>query len=192
MSRKYESGGDVGTIANNPGDIGGKSYGTYQIIKSNIPGFINYLKEAGGGVAKNFEGKTPGSAEFDKAWKELAAKEPEFFGRLQHNYIQATHYAPAVGKVEKATGLNVAERSPAIQDVLWSTSVQHGSGGAANIFKNAGITDNMTDAEIIIRIYRERSADNGKKYFPSSSDAVRKSVVNRFKSELADALKMIN
>lgn len=192
MSRKYESGGDVGTIANNPGDIGGKSYGTYQIIKSNIPSFINYLKEAGGGIAKNFEGKAPGSTEFDKAWKALAAKEPEFFGRLQHNYIQATHYAPAVSKVEKSTGLNVAERSPAIQDVLWSTSVQHGSGGAANIFKSAGITSNMTDAEIIIRIYRERSADNGKKYFPSSSDSVRKSVVNRFKSELSDALKMID
>lgn len=86
----------------------------------------------------------------------------------------------------------MAERSPAIQDVLWSTSVQHGSGGAANIFKNAGITDNMTDAEIIVRIYRERAANDGKKYFPSSSDAVRKSVVNRFKSELADALKMLS
>lgn len=149
------------------------------------------MKEAGGGVAKNFEGKKPGSAEFDKAWKDLASKEPEFFDRLQHNYIQSTHYAPAVNKVEKATGLNIADRSAAIQDVLWSTSVQHGSGGAATIFKNAGITDNMTDAEIIIRIYRERSANDGKKYFPSSSDAVRKGVVNRFKSELSDALKMI-
>lgn len=191
LSRKYESNGNPATIANNAGDIGGKSYGSYQIIKSNISSFLSYLKEADSTAYKSLSGSAAGSESFDKAWKAYAAKEPEHFERLQHNYIQNSHYVPAVNKVDKAIGLNIADRSAAIQDVLWSTSVQHGSGGAATIFKNAGITANMTDAEIIIRVYRERSADNGNKYFPSSSDSIRKGVVNRFKSELADALKML-
>ncbi|OKP91424.1 hypothetical protein [Paenibacillus sp. P32E] len=191
MSRKYESSGNPATIANNPGDIGGKSYGSYQIIKSNMPNFLNYLKDADSTAYANFSGKTIGGTTFDQAWKDYAAKEPEQFERLQHNYILATHYAPAVGKVEKATGLNIADRSKAVQDVLWSTSVQHGPGGAATVFKNAGITASMSDAQIIQRVYAERGADNGTKYFSSSSDSVRKGVVNRFKSELIDALKML-
>lgn len=103
----------------------------------------------------------------------------------------SSHYVPAVKSVEKSTGLNVAGRSSALQDVLWSTSVQHGPGGAAKIFKNAGITSSMTDAQIIQRIYAERGDNNGNKYFSSSSADVRKSVVNRFKSEMVDALKML-
>lgn len=156
-----------------------------------MPNFLNYLKETDSTAYANFAGKTIGGTTFDRAWKDYAAKEPDHFERLQHNYIQATHYAPAVGKVEKATGLNVADRSAAVQDVLWSTSVQHGSGGAAKVFKNAGITADMTDAQIIQRVYAERGANNGNKYFSSSSEDVRKGVVNRFKSELIDALKML-
>lgn len=191
LSSKYESGGNPGTIANNPGDIGGKSYGTYQIIKSNVPSFLNYLKTADKEAFNNFAGKTVGGTTFDNAWKTYAANNPDKFEQLQHDYIESTHYKPALSKVEKSTGLDVSSRSKALQDVLWSTSVQHGSGGAANIFKNAGITENMSDMQIIQRIYAERSADNGKRYFSSSSDSVRQSVVNRFKSELIDALRML-
>jgi hypothetical protein len=153
--------------------------------------FLNYLKSADQSIYNAFAGKTVGGTTFDAAWKSIAAKQPEKFEQLQHDFIQNSHFAPAVSKVEKAIGLNVSDRSTALQDVLWSTAVQHGSGGAATVFKNAGITSGMTDQEIILRIYAERAKDNGKKYFASSSDAVRNSVVNRFKSELQDALKML-
>ncbi len=153
--------------------------------------FLNYLKEADPYTYKAFAGKTVGGTTFDAAWKAIASKEPEHFARLQHNYIQNSHYVPAVSKVEKATGLDIANKSAAVQDVLWSTAVQHGSGGATNVFKNAGITPGMSDREIIIRVYAERSKDNGKKYFKNSSESVRNSVVKRFKTELQDALKLL-
>jgi hypothetical protein len=40
-------------------------------------------------------------------------------------------------------------------------------------------------------VYLERAASNGMKYFGSSTPAVRRSVVSRFKNELADALKSL-
>ncbi|MCE3202466.1 hypothetical protein K3T49_22845 [Paenibacillus sonchi] len=152
---------------------------------------MNYLKEQAPAAYKALAGKSAGSSAFDSAWKAYAAKEPDYFARLQHNYIQASHYVPAVKSVKSATGLDVADRSAAVQDVLWSTAVQHGSAGAAKVFRNAGITSGMSDAEIIRRVYAERSADNGKKYFSSSSSAVRNGVLNRYKSELLDAMKML-
>jgi hypothetical protein len=69
---------------------------------------------------------------------------------------------------------------PALQNVLWSVAVQHGAGGAASIFKNAGIRSGMSEADIIRRVYAERSAGNGSKYFSRSSSSIRKSVVRRF------------
>ncbi|OMD69198.1 hypothetical protein BSK48_17125 [Paenibacillus odorifer] len=191
LARKYESSGNPGTIADNAGDYGGKSYGSYQIIKRNMHNFLDYLENNDKTAYNNFAGKTIGGSTFDKAWKDYASKEPEHFERLQHNYTMSVYYVPAVKNVEKATGLNVADRSKAVQEALWSTAVQHGSSGAGKVFKNAGITSNMTDAQIIQRIYAERGADNGNKYFPSSSADIRKSVVNRFKSEMVDALKML-
>lgn len=78
-----------------------------------------------------------------------------------------------------------------MQNAVWSTAVQHGQSGANKVIKNAGINPNMSDAEIIRRIYTERAANNGKKYFPSSSTKIQQSVVRRFQSELKDAYKLL-
>jgi hypothetical protein len=85
----------------------------------------------------------------------------------------------------------VSKKSLAVQNVLCSTATQHGTGGAVKIFKAAGIKNGMTDSEIIRRIYKERGANNGRKYFGRNSSAIRQSVVRRFQSELDDALAML-
>jgi hypothetical protein len=48
-----------------------------------------------------------------------------------------------------------------------------------------------TDSAIIRAVYAERRAENGGRYFPSSTQAIRNSVVNRFHNEEADALKSL-
>ena len=83
------------------------------------------------------------------------------------------------------------KRSNALQQVLWSVSVQHGPGGAKKIFSRAGINNKMSDAQIIDAVYRERSANKGMKYFPSSSQSIRNSVLRRFESEKKDAISML-
>lgn len=193
LSSKYESSGNPGTVAHTPGDIGGASYGTYQLATNtgSVKSFVNYLKNVSPSMYQQLAGKKPGTAAFDSAWKKVAASNPQQFNSLQHEYMRQGTFAPAVSKIVKSTGLDVSKRSEALQSVLWSTATQHGVGGANKVFKNAGISPNMSDAEIIRRIYTERAANNGMKYFPSSSPSVRKGVVNRFKSEVNDALSML-
>lgn len=192
MSSKYESGGNAGSIARTKGDIGGASYGTYQLTTASgsAKSFVDSLKNVDKAAYIKLVGKTPGTAAFDAAWKSVAAGNPNF-GTYQHDYIQQKYFDPAVSSVKKTIGLDVTKRSQAVQDAIWSTAVQHGSGSVSKILKNAGVNTIMNDAEIIRRIYAERAAGNGSKYFSSSSTAVRNSVVKRFGSEMKDALNML-
>lgn len=153
--------------------------------------FLKYTQTNAPEVYRALQGKQPGTAAFDQAWRQLASSNPSGFVQVQHNFIQASHYDPAAAAIKKSIGFDASKASPIIQDVLWSTAVQHGSQGANNIFRAAGIRPDMSDREIIQRIYAERAANNGMKYFSKSSEAIRKSVVNRFKREMQDALGRI-
>jgi hypothetical protein len=155
--------------------------------------FLKFLKGAAPEMFGALAGKTPGGAAFNNAWKALANGNPKAFDQMQHNFIKQSHYDPAANKVYQSTGLNINKHSLALQNVLWSIATQHGSAGASRIFKNAigGKGSTMSDEAIIRAVYNERMAGNGMKYFPSSSQSIRNSVVNRFKNELADALAML-
>jgi hypothetical protein len=192
LSRKYESGGDPGRIARNAGDIGGASYGTYQLTTSSgsAKAFVQSLKNTAPDAYKKLVAHPVGSKAFDAAWKQVAATNKNF-GDLQHSYAKSIYYDNAAKSILKNTGLDVNKRSKAVQDAIWSTAVQHGSGGVQKVVKGAGITPAMSDTEILKRIYAERGANNGMKYFKSSSASIRQGVVNRFKNELQDALKMV-
>jgi hypothetical protein len=68
---------------------------------------------------------------------------------------------------------------------MWSTSVQHGGGGASGIF-NKVFKEGMTEEDLIKAIYAERGTK-----FKSSTAQVRSSVQNRFAQEQQLALGMI-
>ena len=127
VSEKYESGGrGVGTISTGKGDAGGVSYGTYQLASKTgtMRKFLN-SKEAEP-YAGRFEGLEPGTPEFNKAYKEAVKSDPEGFSEAQHAYIKRTHFDP-VAAYAKAKGIDVND--PAIQEALWSQSVQHSGRG---------------------------------------------------------------
>jgi hypothetical protein len=151
--------------------------------------FLTYVKGKDPGSYKTLIGKTIGSSSFDNAWKNLARTKPAEFQKLQHDFIKQSHFTPAANKVKSGIGLDVTRRSTALQNVVWSMSTQHGSGGAYNIFRNAGIKSHMSDADIIKRLYAERSKVD--KYFSRSSSGVKRGVYNRFQNELKDALAML-
>lgn len=153
--------------------------------------YLSYLQKNYPDQYRVLSGKSPGSSAFNSAWKSLAGSNPGAFEQSQENFIKGSHYEPARSSVLKLTGVDFSKRSSALQNVLFSVSTQHGPGGAAKLIKRAGITTGMSDTEIINRIYDERSADGGSRYFGKSSPSVRSSVVNRFKSERKDALNML-
>ncbi|CAF1630117.1 unnamed protein product [Rotaria magnacalcarata] len=201
LSAKYETGGrGSGTINNYKkgasGDPGGASYGTYQIATKTgtMKGFLKFLNEKDTKMAEKLNSLTPGTDEFDEEWKNLANKEE--FGTFQHDFIKSTHYDKTLSKLSTnyKLDMNLDQRSSVIKDVIWSTSVQHGPSGAAKVINNAlegQDIASLTDKEIIKRVYAERGAENGMKYFSKSSEAIRKGVVNRFENEERDAVKQL-
>ena len=205
LSARYESRGNPATIGWD--STGGFSYGTYQLaanrgvmgefhawIERNHRDLAAPLLEAGGPSAAR-----AGTAAYKAAWAQVMATPAG--AEAQHNYAVIAYYVPAARLIERNTSLDCNTRSLTLQNTVWSAAIQHGPGGARNIYKRAiaslgyppsevTLTD-PSDAALIRAVYSERRAENGSKYFRSSTAAVRSSVVNRFHNEEADALRSL-
>lgn len=190
LSKRYESSGNPAAIGHDR--VGGWSYGTYQIacntgtmskfivwLAETYPEFAQRLQIAGG--AKSASG---GSMSFRSAWADLAKDQD--FAIAQHGFIKSTHYDPLVSGV-RTLGLDITDRSGAMQDVAWSTAVQHGVGGGIDVFRDAldGRYD-LPDSLLIPLIYKERRGRFGK-----STERVRDAVMRRFDAECNQAMAML-
>lgn len=198
LSAKYETGGrGPGTVSTGAGDPGGVSYGSYQMAtKMGMP--QKFVKQTGFPWLADFQSLNAGTTEFRACWKRIATNETDAFQKCQHEYIKKTHYDLLAAKILDDDGLDVNTRSRALQDVVWSTAVQHG-GATSMVHKalanvSASKTDPGFDEQLIRAIYAERGrkkADGNLAYFSRSSPNVQKGVANRFKNELNDALAML-
>lgn len=200
LSEKYETGGrGAGTVSGGQGDPGGVSYGSYQMTSKPNRGTVGrFVAQADFPFRDRFAGLVPGTAQFSAAWKQLAAAQPATFQESQHDYIKRTHFDPLVAKIKAQDKVDITTRSRALQDVIWSTSVQHGPGSSiphvAIASLSVGPDSPDFDRRLISAIYAERGrmkASGVLAHFPRCSPAVRKGVANRFKSEERDALKML-
>jgi len=198
LSAKYETGGrGPGVVSTGAGDPGGVSYGSYQMAtKMGVP--QKFVAQPGFPWRADFQNLTAGTADFTACWKRIAANETDAFQKAQHSYIKKTHYDLLAAKILNDDGLDVNTRCRALQDVVWSTAVQHG--GATSMVHKAlanvtcARTDPAFDEQLIRAIYAERGRkkpDGNLAYFSKSSPNVQKGVANRFKNELIDALAML-
>lgn len=185
-SRKYEVGkGGPATVSSGKGDYGGVSYGTYQ-LSSKMGTCAAFVKRMG--YTQYFGFAEPGTANFSALWKTA----PEYysnFGADQHEFIKITHYDPQIEHLKK-NGIDLSKRGPAVQDSIWSTSVQFG--GATNLIVKAlkGVDVNkMSDIELVSAIQDYKIANNSV-LFKSSSPAVRSSTLTRAKNEKADLIRL--
>ena len=210
-SRKYETGGrGPGTVSSGFDDPGGVYYGSYQMTSQVKTKDGNILR--GGTVAaflkqsrfgREFSGLTPGGARFSEKWKELARNDSPYFADAQHDYIKKTHYDVLIDRLRQK-GLNLSDRSHAVQDALWSTAVQYGPGsekkpGGSGIFVAAlgkrfgkGFDlSKISDREIIETI-QEYKADHVRQLFPRvEKQRTLDALENRANSEKADLLKLL-
>jgi hypothetical protein len=109
-----------------------------------------------------------------------------------------------VQNIKSACGFDVAQRSHALQDAVWSTAVQHGPNTPVITIaiKAVGGVDALPPSDLdgerrLIRaIYAERgrkSADGGLAYFPRVRDKLtQQSLAERFVNEARDALAMLD
>lgn len=121
-SARHESGGrGPGAVSTGTGDHGGVSYGTYQ-YSSAMGSAAEYI--AASRYGGHFTGLEPGTPEFTAKWKEIATIDPTGFAEDQYNFIRSFYYDRQMQRLQDA-GLNLSDRGAAVQDALWSTSVQY-------------------------------------------------------------------
>lgn len=177
LAMKYESGGKATTVGRMSTD--GRAFGTYQISEKTgtFNEFLKFLAPQDAEAAEML--RNPATRE--ENWQKLVAQ-----GRIQkyeQPFIMATHYRPAHDELNPELMQRV-DGSRALQEVLMSTSIQHGGAGASGIF-NKVYREGMSDAEFIAAVYNER-----KTRFPSSTPAERASIQARLDRESREAIGM--
>jgi hypothetical protein len=153
-------------------------------LEARAPEWARRLKATGPANTGGREGAMP------EAWKAIAAGNPAHFAQLQHDFIKQTHYAPALRDIAERTGINLAQAPRAVQEMLWSTAVQHGAKGAADIFCATLETQSTRPGspltqDFITSVYATRA-----RKFRLSSPEVQEAVQRRFQEERAQMLAM--
>lgn len=205
-SKKYESGsGGPGTINDYKGaaagDLGGASYGTYQLA-SYLPAVMKSGKarpspkgspvEQFCGSCKfkdKFAGLIPATPEFDSKWKELSSSQSKEFAQEQHDYIQRKYYNTMISNLQR-TGLDLTKYGPGVQDLVWSTAVQLGPAKTSIFTTPLKGKSELTDKDIVTLV-SDYKINNVEEFFKSSSSDIRAGVAKRWQSEKAELLKLI-
>jgi chemotaxis protein histidine kinase CheA len=195
VAEKYESAGrGSGTVGWDK--VGGTSYGKKQISSraGAMTDFLKFLEKTGkGDVAKKLRdagiekdtGSTSGKAV--DVWKEVAASGA--LGNSENEFLGQGYGTALKGLKDQGLQARI-NGSRALQEMLFSTAVQHGPGGAMKIF-NSVFKPGMTDEQLVKAVYAERGADGGKKHFGGSTANVQAGVVNRFGKEQQDILGLL-
>ncbi len=162
--------------------------GTYQ-FSSKLGVVQDFIKRMGYGDF--FKGTSPGNQEFSDRWIQLATNDSGF-GSKQHEYIKITHYEPQM-KYLKDNNIDLTDRSPAVKDMVWSTSVQFGPRTTLIRFvlSENGYTPQMSNKDIITLVQNYKIKNNDK-LFKSSSDRVKAGTLERAKAELKSLLTLDN
>jgi len=200
LSEEFETGGrGPGIVSTGVGDAGGVSYGSYQMTSKNGGTVLRFVSQPAFPWRDDFRSLSPGSPEFTAKWKAIATATPEDFHAAQHAYIKATHFDVLAANTLDTDRLDVITRSAALQDVIWSTAVQHGPNTpvihrALAALRSQGGQD-ADDRGLIQAIYAERGrrdASGALAYFANNSAAVQDGVAKRFVREERSALRMLD
>lgn len=211
LSAKYESNGDPGAISGGQGDLGGKSYGCYQLAINvgAVHSFLIWLQEIGHTYGQSIGKMEPGTAHFDALWRNIALVDRQNFADLQHEYIKEKYYDPAVFALSK-NYFNVEKHNEIMRDVIWSRAVQYAPGNIVELFTEAlqrmghpnlsYVDDAAYDWDMIANIYNFLIDECDKAYQMSSgiwhspkdwingSGDVVNGLRNRFENERDEAL----
>jgi hypothetical protein len=202
LSARYES-GPAQAQAIGYSVTGGTCYGTYQIasrpgtlsnffkhLEARAPEWARRLKNSGKADTGGVRGGMP------DVWRAIAEEDPRRFADIQHDFINKTHYEPALRQIYEQTGTNLGDFSLATREVLWSAAVQHGPGGATAMFcqslaelKFRHLTPRdgrEYEKALIESVYKQRQ-----KSFQDAPLMLRASVAMRYDREKSHALDLL-
>lgn len=142
LVREYEAGADPACVSSGAGDLGGVSYGIYQLASNT--GAVEAFREWAcdypdndlanyGRLLCEFEINSP---RFKKLWREIGINDPEGFAKLQDDYAITAYYQPAARALLRE-GYDVESKSEAMQAVLMSRAVQYSAGNMFELYTEA-------------------------------------------------------
>jgi hypothetical protein len=208
LAARFES-GSKGIAAIGYDRHGGTSYGKYQLSSraGTMRAFIDYCKTAAPDIAERLQksGGSPNTGgkrgKMPDAWEKIAEEQPDRFEALQDKFIRASHFEPAMRSIAEKTGMDQGEMPFALQEVVFSTAVQHGPTAATRIITravdhvgsdrlsaegNEPATLAKTHESLIRKIYDSRSWQ-----FRSSTREVQAAVKSRLRQEMSMAITML-
>lgn len=219
LSAKYEAGSDPGKVSTGSGDLGGISYGLYQLssnagsVQSFLEFACNYANDNLANYGRALSEYTINSGAFMGTWRELGRVDPIGFKELQDKYAEEVYYNAAIRLLAKA-GYDMTTKSQAMQAVLFSRSVQYSAGNMVELFTEAVkrfgypnltyVNDAKFDYDMIANIYdflieecnnayevRGGLYHSPKDWANGSYTVVKIGLRNRFINEKRDALAML-
>ncbi|MDR1359605.1 MAG: chitosanase, partial [Deltaproteobacteria bacterium] len=207
LAAKFESGAE-GIAAIGYDRHGGTSYGKFQIASrvGTMGKFLRYLEDKAPDLAARLNSCGPANTggragRMPEAWKNIAAEDPGRFESLQNDFIRESHFEPTMEQLAANTGVSFATMPPALQEVVFSTAVQHGPGGAFRIISRAlsrvgeekfrGVLKSpeairRAGEDLIKQIYSIRAGQ-----FASSSRQIQEAARERLRLEMREALTML-
>lgn len=221
LARKYESNGDPACVSSGEGDVGGISYGLYQLsstvgsVKEFVAWLSEYPKPEYANYGKILAMNEINSRQFIADWKNIGYIDPVGFGMLQDEYIKEMYYEKA-SKLLCREDFCADKHTDAMRAVILSRAVQNGPSGCLGVMKNAlllidageswnlsYVDDKCFDRDMIAAIYdfligecdsAVECADGiwrSTQYFCKGSKRVIDGLHNRFVREKADALALL-
>jgi len=208
LAAKFESGSE-GIAAIGYDRKGGTSYGKFQIASrvGTMDAFISYLQDKAPDLADRLSTAGPANTggrngRMPTEWRAIAAEQPSRFEQLQGDFIRISHFEPAMRGIADSTGLAFEKMSGALQEVLFSTAVQHGPSGATRLISQAvqrvgaqklqtgdsekSAPTRKAEEQLITQIYNLRAGQ-----FASSTEQVQTAVRNRLRQEMREAIQML-
>lgn len=191
LSARYESGGR-GSMAVGYDPNGGTSYGKYQLssAQGTFNKFLEWLAGSGDATAMEIaqrlkEAGNPNTGSRDGAvpneWRAIV--QDGLMKDYEHRFIKETHYDALMNRLDEDLQARI-NKSTALQSVIWSTAVQHGSANGATIVARAASgAGEADDAAFLRKLYEDRS-----RQFNSSPSGIRASVTRRLGGEMRQAL----
>lgn len=180
--------GTAGIRAVGRDEKGGYSYGTYQMssAQETMAGLAKWAEDKGKpelarAVSKVKDWNRP---EGKEAWNGIVDA-----GLItqadEKQYMMDSHFMPAFAKLPEPLRASI-ENNPVLQNVMFSTVVQHGAGGGAAILNRAFEVSGGDVRKFVNSLYDDR-----KTKFPSSTPEVRASVQKRLEKEKQQALAQL-
>ena len=201
LSAKYESDGNPAAVSQSNGDGSGWSYGIYQFASAAgvVQNFVNWLcqhevpyDEYGKQLASS--GDPCSDQSFVDKWEEIGNIDADTFAGLQDEYVKPQYYDAGAENLIEWYSFDISQHSNALQQVLFSNCIEHGSYYGAQVFGDAAKLveqdlNSMNEVDIIKFIYEVKLTDMS---WSSRSPELRPCLFARWKNEREDALALLN